>query len=134
MARRFVDQLRDGDALEDVYLVTDKQLRRTERQPVHPGRAPRPHRRAFGPDVERGRPPCVRAFDPATSSTSTARCNYSRAPLQVILARDRATEPQQVELADFLPHTEQDVRKLNEKLRGYVPARNPHLRRSPSAS
>ena len=27
MSRRFVEQLRDGDPLDDVYLVTDKQLR-----------------------------------------------------------------------------------------------------------
>ena len=27
MGRRYVDQLRDGDSLDEVYLVTDKQLR-----------------------------------------------------------------------------------------------------------
>ena len=27
MSRRFVEQLRDGDSLDDVYLCTDKQLR-----------------------------------------------------------------------------------------------------------
>ena len=27
MGRRYIDQLRDGDNLDDVYLVTDKQLR-----------------------------------------------------------------------------------------------------------
>ena len=36
--RRFVDQLRDGDALDEVYLVTDKQVRELGVQitPLHP--------------------------------------------------------------------------------------------------
>ena len=52
--------------------------RQPQRQPVPPPRTARPHRRHLGPAVERRRD-VARGFDPATSSTSRARCSSSRA-------------------------------------------------------
>src|SRR5207244_7617077 len=49
--------------------------------------------------------------------------------LPVILNTIERVEPQKVELTDFLPHTEQSVPKLTERLRGYLlRLGNPHLR------
>jgi 3'-5' exoribonuclease len=49
--------------------------------------------------------------------------------LQIILNHIERAEPEKVELADFLPHTEQDVSKLLERLRGtLLRLANPHLR------
>jgi 3'-5' exoribonuclease len=49
--------------------------------------------------------------------------------LQVILNQLDRVDSGKVELADFLPHTEQDVSKLYERLRGFLmKLGNPHLR------
>src|SRR5262249_47585438 len=49
--------------------------------------------------------------------------------LQMILNGLERVAADQVDLADFLPHTEQDVSKLYDRLRGYLmKLGNPHLR------
>src|SRR6185369_15100200 len=48
---------------------------------------------------------------------------------QIILNHLERTEADKVELTDFLPHTEHDVSKLYERLRGLLMRlTNPHLR------
>ena len=49
--------------------------------------------------------------------------------LQMILSHLDRVDAEKVDLADFLPHTEQDVSKLYERLRGFLlKLSNPHLR------
>src|SRR5262249_191418 len=49
--------------------------------------------------------------------------------LQMILSHLERVGPEKVDLTDFLPHTEQDVSKLFERLRGVLlKLSNPHLR------
>src|SRR5437868_3935258 len=49
--------------------------------------------------------------------------------LQMIMSHIDRVETQKVDLADFLPHTEQDVSKLLERLRTILrKMSNPHLR------
>ena len=129
MARRFVEQLRDGDDLADVYLVTDKQLRANrngapyllvelrDRTGGIPGRMWN-----AGESVARG-------FDPGDFLHATGKVQLFQGALQAILTGIEKAPPESVELVDFLPRTEQDVPRLLDKLRTtLLRLTNPHLR------
>ena len=129
MARRFVEQLRDGDDLADVYLVTDKQLRANrngapyllvelrDRTGGIPGRMWN-----AGESVARG-------FDPGDFLHATGKVQLFQGALQAILTAVEKVDAQEVEFADFLPQTPHSIPKLTERLKGYLlRLGNPHLR------
>src|SRR6476469_8753148 len=115
MSRRFVDQLRDGDNLDEIYLVTDKQLRANRNGAPYLLLELRDRSGGISARLWNAGENVARGFDPGD--------------LQVILTTVERIEPQKVELTDFLPHTEQSVPKLMDRLRGYLlRLGNPHLR------
>jgi 3'-5' exoribonuclease len=70
-----------------------------------------------------------RSFENGDFVHAEGKVQLFEGSLQVILNHVDRVEEQKVELADFMPHTEQDVGKLVEKLRGYLrKLGNPHLR------
>jgi 3'-5' exoribonuclease len=129
MARRFVDQLRDGDNLDDVYLVTDKQLRANRNGNPYLLLELRDRTGGISGRMWNAGDQTARGFDPGDFLHATGKVQLFQGSLQVILNTIDRVEPQKVELTDFLPHTEQSIPKLMEKLRGYLlRLGNPHLR------
>ena len=91
MTRRYVDQLRDGDNLDEVYLVTDKQLRANRNGNPYLQLELRDRTGGIsGPAVERRRERRPRRSTPATSSTPTGKVQLFQGALQVILDHRRA--------------------------------------------
>ena len=113
MNRRFVQQMADGETIEDVYLVTDKQLRANRNGNLYlqlelrdrTGLDQRPHverRRAPVPLVRGGRfPVCVKG-----------KVQLFQGALQMILSHLERAETEKLDLTDFLPHTEHDISEL----------------------
>jgi 3'-5' exoribonuclease len=67
--------------------------------------------------------------DPGDFLHTTGKVQLFQGSLQVILNTIDRVEPQKVELTDFLPHTEQSIPKLMDRLRGYLlRLNNLHLR------
>lgn len=129
MSRRYVEQLRDGDTLDDVYLVTDKQLRANRNGNLYLLLELRDRTGGISARLWNAGDQTARTFDPGDFLHASGKVQLFQGTLQVILNTIDRVEPQKVELTDFLPHTEQSIPKLMDRLKGYLlKLGNPHLR------
>ncbi|MCS6852409.1 MAG: HD domain-containing protein [Gemmataceae bacterium] len=129
MKRRFVQQLVDGDAVEEVYLVADKQLRVNRNGNLYLQVELRDRTGSIVGRLWNASEHLFRSFEVGDFVLVRAKVQLFQGALQMILSQLERVETEKVELADFLPHTEQDVSKLLERLRGYLlRLANPHLR------
>ena len=116
MARKFIEDIRPGDSLEQAFLVRSKQLR-TQRNG------------AFFLDLElMDRTGVVPAkFWDATlvlndsfaeNDFVTARCRSEiyRKKLQLVVTSTVKLDPSTIDLTEFLPSTRKDVKKLLKRL------------------
>ncbi len=129
MTRRFVQQLADGDTIEEVYLVTDKQLRANRNGNLYLQVELRDRSGAISARLWNAGEHLFRSFEDGDFLFARGKVQLFQGALQVILSHIERTETEKVDLGDFLPHTEQDVNKLLERLRGtLLRLSNPALR------
>src|SRR5262245_18821282 len=129
MSRRYVDQLRDGDNLDEIYLVTDKQLRANRNGAPYLLLELRDRTGGIAARLWNAGENVARGFDPGDFLHATGKVQMFQGALQVILTGVERVEAQKVELTDFLPQTEQSIPKLVDRLRAYLlRLGNPHLR------
>src|SRR5438270_10545359 len=117
MGRRFVQQLVDGDPIEEVYLVTDKQLRANRNGNLYLQLELRDRTGSISARLWNAGEHLFRSFDAGDFLAVKGKVQLFQGALQVILSHIERTEAEKVELGDFLPHTEQDVSKLLDRLR-----------------
>lgn len=128
-SRQFVQQLADGDALEEVYLTTDKQLRSNKHGNLYLQLELRDRTGAISGRLWNAGEPLFRSFEPGDFLLIKGKVQLFQGSLQVIINGLERIEPDQIDLANFLPHTDKDVGKLYERLRGFLmKLNNPHLR------
>jgi len=131
MSRQFVKQLSDGAAVDDVYLVVDKQLRANRNGNLYiqvdlGDRTGTINARLWNVSED-----LFRTFEVGDFLRARGKVQVFQGSLQVILSGIERVRPERVglDLGDFLPHTEQDVGRLWERLRGPLDKLgNPHLR------
>src|SRR5438105_2067970 len=129
MSRRFVQQLADGDTIEDVYLVTDKQLRANRNGNLYLQIELRDRTGSISARLWNAGEHLFRSFDSGDFLLARGKVQLFQGALQVILSHIERSETEKVDLADFLPHTDQDVDKLLERLRQVLlHLSNPHMR------
>src|SRR5438270_7875415 len=129
MSRRFVRQLTDGEALDEVYLVTEKQLRANRNGNLYIQLELRDRTGAISARLWNAGEHLFRSFEEGDFLRVRGKVQLFQGALQIILSHIDKVPSEQVELADFMPHTEQDVSKLLEKLRGLLMSlRSPQLR------
>ncbi len=129
MARRFVQQMTDGDAIEEVYLVTDKQLRANRNGNLYLQVEIRDRTGSISARLWNASEHLFRSFDTGDFLHVKGKVQLFQGALQMILSHLDRIEAEKIDLADFLPHTEQDVSKLLERLRStLLRLGNPHLR------
>jgi 3'-5' exoribonuclease len=120
MSRRFVKDLADGEILEEVYLVADKQLRANRNGNLYIQMDLRDRTGVINARLWNSTDAQFRGFEPGDFLLIRGKVQLFQGTLQVILTHLERHEPQKIELTDFLPHTEHDVGKLLEKLRGFL--------------
>lgn len=129
MTRRFVQQMADGDAIDEVYLVTDKQLRANRNGNLYLQLELRDRTGAISARLWNAGEHLFRSFDVGDFLLVKGKVQLFQGSLQMILSHIDRSETEKVDLVDFLPHTEQDVSKLLERLRSILlKLGNPHLR------
>jgi 3'-5' exoribonuclease len=129
MSRRFVKQLADSDNLEEVYLVTDKQLRANRNGNLYLQIELRDRTGSISARLWNAGENLCRMFEVGDFLFIRGKVQLFQGALQVILNHIERAETEKVDLADFLPHTEQDVSKLLDRLRGtLLRLANPNLR------
>lgn len=129
MSRRYVDQLDDGENIEEIFLVTDKQLRTNKNGNPYLQVELRDRTGSISARLWNAGEHVSRSFDSGDFVFTKGKVQLFQGSLQIILSHLDRMESQKVELTDFLPHTEQDVSKLLERLRAVMlKLSNPHLR------
>src|SRR5262245_14054933 len=129
MARRYVAQLTDGETVEEVYLVTEKQLRANRNGNLFLQMELRDHSGAIGARLWNAGEHLFRSFEEGDFLLVKAKVQLFQGALQMIVSHIERAETEKLDLADFLPHTEHDVSKLLERLRTtLLRLSNPHLR------
>src|SRR3984893_10158674 len=129
MSRRFVQQMSDGDSVEETYLVTDKQLRANRNGNLYLQLELRDRTGAISARLWNAGEHLFRTFDSGDFLAVKGKVQLFQGALQVILSHLERVPTEKIDLADFLPHTEQDVRRLSERLRAILlRLNNPHLR------
>jgi 3'-5' exoribonuclease len=128
-SRRFVQQLADGDNIEEVYLVVDKQLRANRNGNLFIQLELRDRTGSISARLWNAAEPLFRSFEAGDFLLIKGKVQLFQGALQIILNHLNRTAGEAVDLQDFLPHTEQDVSKLYERLRVLLrKLNNPHLK------
>jgi 3'-5' exoribonuclease len=129
MTRQFVQQMADGDSIDEVYLVVDKQVRANRNGNIYLQLELRDRSGSISARLWNAAEPIVRSFESGDFLHVRGKVQLFQGALQMILSGIDRVETEKVELGDFLPHTEQDVSKLYERLCGLLRKMdNPHLR------
>src|SRR6516162_3587026 len=129
MVRRYVRQMADGEAIEEVYLTTDKQLRANRNGNLYLQLELRDRTGAISARMWNAGEQLFRSFEAGDFLLVKGKVQLFQGALQMILSHLDRVAPEKVETADFLPHTEKDVSKLYERLRTFLmKLSNPHLR------
>ena len=129
MSRRFVEQLTDGDSVEEVYLVVEKQLRANRNGNPYIQVDLRDRTGTINGRLWNAGEQQFRSFDVGDFLLVKGKVQLFQGALQLILSHLDRVDAARVELAEFLPHTTQDVSKLYERLCRYLRGLgNPHLR------
>jgi 3'-5' exoribonuclease len=127
--RRFIQQLADGDAIEEVYLTVDKQLRANRNGNLFIQLELRDRTGGISARLWNAGEPLFRSFEAGDFLFIKGKVQLFQGSLQIILSHLERVPPEKIDLAEFLPHTEQDVSKLFERLRGILrKLSDPHLR------
>jgi len=129
MNRRFVQQLGDGDSLDEVFLLTDKQLRANRNGNLYLQVELRDRTGSISARLWNAGEHIFRSLENGDFALARGKVQLFQGSLQVILSHIERAEAEKIDLADFLPHTEADISKLLDKLRGILlRLGNPHLR------
>ncbi len=127
--RRFIKQLADGENIEEVFLIVEKQLRANRNGNLYLQLELRDRTGSISARLWNAGEQVVRSFEEGDFLLVKGKVQLFQGALQIILNHVDRVPSEKVELAEFLPHTEQDVSKLYERLRILLmKASNPHLR------
>src|SRR3984893_1204312 len=127
--RQFVQQMTDGQSVDDIYLVQDKQLRANRNGNLYLQLDLHDRTGAISARLWNAGEQLFRSFEVGDFLQVKGKVQLFQGALQMILSHLDRVQTEKVELADFLPHTEQDVSKLLERLRAILKKiSNPHLK------
>ncbi len=127
--RKYIEQFRDGDSLDDVYLVTDKQLRANRNGNLYVQMELRDRTGGMSARMWNAGDAVFRSFDNGDFVHADGKVQNFQGSLQIVLNHVEKVESQKIDLQDFMPHTEHNVGKLLERLRDYLTRlSSPHLR------
>jgi 3'-5' exoribonuclease len=128
MTRADIRNLNDGDAVEEVYLVADKQLRSNRQGNPYLQLELRDRTGSITARLWNATEGLQRLFEPGDFLQVKGKVQLFQGALQMILSHISAVETDKLQLGDFLPHTEQDIARMLERLRQLLKLGNPHLR------
>lgn len=129
MSRRFVQQLADGENVEEVYLVAEKQLRANRNGNLYIQVDLRDRTGTMNARFWNAGEPLFRSFEPGDFVTVRGKVQLFQGALQMILSHLERVEAEKVELTEFLPHTDKDIPLLLARLREALrKIGNPHLK------
>jgi 3'-5' exoribonuclease len=129
MTRRYVNQLANGDSVDDAFLVADKQLRANRQGNLYLHLELRDKTGTVGARLWNATENLARQFEPGDYLHVRGKTQVFQGSLQIILTNLEVLPANQIEPEEFLPQSSQNVTKLLARLREVLLAMgNPHLR------
>lgn len=128
MGRRFIQQLSDGEIVDEVFLVADKQMRTNRNGNPYLQLELRDRTGSISARLWNANDSQFRQFEAGDLLQVKGRVQLYQGALQMILSHIAPVERQKIDLAEFLPHSEQDISKLLERMRTLLTVKNHHLR------
>ena len=129
MTRRFVDQLTDGENVDEVFLVVDKQLRANRNGNLYIQLDLGDRSGNINARMWNAGEPLFKSFEAGDFLQVKGKVQLFQGSLQLIANTLDKYDSNKVELTDFLPHTKHDVSKLLDRLKTTVrKVGDPHLR------
>jgi 3'-5' exoribonuclease len=129
MPRTYVNQLANGDNVDDVYLIADKQLRANRQGNLYLHLDLRDKTGAVAAKLWNASEGLARRFEPGGYLHAKGKAQVYQGAIQIILANIENVDSSQVEPGEFLPEAVRDAGKLFARLRDVLRSiGNPHLR------
>lgn len=129
MSRRFVQQLSDGESVDNVFLVSDKQLRANRNGNPYVQADLRDRSGVINARLWNAGETVFRSFEVGDFVRARGKVQAFQGTLQIILTHIDRIEPDAADLTDFLPHSAHDIGSLLQKLKDALrKVENPHLR------
>src|SRR5438270_11971202 len=129
MSRRSVQLLADGEALDEVYLVTDKQLRANRKGDLFLQLDLRDRTGGISARLWNATEQQFRSFDEGDFLRIKGKVQLFQGSLQVVFSNFERVPRAEVDLHEFLPRSQQDVGRMFDRLRTILlKLSNPHLR------
>lgn len=120
MSRRSVELLADGESLEEIYLVTDKQLRTNRQGNPFLQIELRDKTGAISARMWNASEHLFRTFEEGDFLRIKGKVQLYQGSLQILFTAFERIDKSQVTLGEFLPQTEHDIGRLYEKLRSLL--------------
>jgi 3'-5' exoribonuclease len=128
MTRRYVNQLTNGDALDTVYLVADKQVRANRQGSLYLHLDLRDRTGVLGARLWNVTEDQARRFDPGDYVHVRGKVQVYQGALQLILAHIDPVPPETQDAEEFLPQGGPDIARLTARLRELLMSlRDPNL-------
>jgi len=129
MARRFVAELVDRDAVDEVYQVADKKLRPNRNGDLYLQLDLSDRTGAVSARLWNATEDLYRSFQEGDFVRIEGRAQVYQGEMQIIASRVSKVSPEKVDLTEFLPHTAQQLDRLTLRLRELLRSLNDvHLR------
>jgi 3'-5' exoribonuclease len=129
MTRRYVNQLVNGDSVDEAFLVADKQLRANRQGSLYLNLELRDKTGTVGARFWNASENLARLFEPGDYLHVRGKTQVFQGALQIILHHLEVVDPSQIDPENFLPQSTQNITKLMGRLREILfGMNNPHLR------
>jgi 3'-5' exoribonuclease len=129
MTRRYVNQLANGDPVDENFLVADKQLRANRQGNLYLHLELRDKTGTVGARLWNASEGLARTFEPGDFLHVRGKTQVFQGALQIILSHVEVVDSTRIEPEDFLPRSTQNVGRLTARLREVLfGMANPHLR------
>lgn len=129
MARRYVNELANGDSVEELFLVADKQIRSNRQGNLYLQMDLRDKTGAINARLWNVNDELANSFEPGDYLFARGKVQLFQGALQIILSHIRVSDPADVNADEFLPRTSRNIATLTNQLRDILlKMSNPHLR------
>jgi 3'-5' exoribonuclease len=129
MTRQYVNQLANGESVDEAFLVADKQLRANRQGNLYLHLELRDKTGSVGARLWNASEGLARTFEPGDYLHVRGKTQVFQGALQLILSHVEVIDAARVEPEEFLPQSTQNVARLTARLRELLlTMANPHLR------
>jgi 3'-5' exoribonuclease len=129
MPRRAIQLLTDGESIDEVYMVTDKQLRTNRQGNFYLQIELRDRTGSITARLWNANEPQFRSFSEGDFLRIKGKVQLYQGTLQVLFTQFERVDANKVALEEFVPRVEQDIHKLFDRLKQLLlKLGDPHLR------